>query len=51
VLTKIKIDDIEDIKPGMMSQIKSEYSELLQKYLQQTSPEEPYRSQAIMDFF
>jgi len=51
VLSKFKINEIEDITPGMLSKVKSEHTELFQKYLEQANAGEPYRSQAIMDFF
>ena len=53
-VTPINIKEAEDVKPHLIAQMKAEYCQVLQKYLEAINGAEnlgPYRAQAVFDIF
>ena len=53
-VSPINIKEAEDIKPHLIAQMKAEYCQVLQKYLEAINGAEnlgPYRAQAVFDIF
>ena len=53
-VSPISIKEAEDVKPHLIAQMKAEYCQVLQKYLEAINGGEhlgPYRAQAVFDIF